>query len=66
MSGQLALEIPPACKAKGCVQPVVGSSTTGDGHVCKGHNEQEWGRALVSHDARLAAALLRDATRTLA
>lgn len=44
---QLALEIAPSCKERGCLSPVVGHSVTGDGHVCKRHNEIEWGRALL-------------------
>ena len=41
----------PACKEPGCTEPVVGSSITGTGHVCKRHNEREWGRALVRNKA---------------
>lgn len=36
-----------SCKARGCTQPVVGSSVTGEGHVCRLHNEREWGHALA-------------------
>lgn len=43
---QLALPIT-ACKERGCTEPVVGSSITGKGHVCKRHNEIEWGRSLL-------------------
>ena len=43
---QLELAVPVSCKYR-CGQPVVGSSTTGEGHVCRSHNELEWGKALV-------------------
>lgn len=45
--GQLALPIAEACRHRGCSEAVVGSSITGSGHVCKRHNEIEWGRALL-------------------
>lgn len=35
-----------ACKETDCPEPTVGSSITGNGHVCKAHNVVEWGRAL--------------------
>jgi hypothetical protein len=44
---QIALEITPSCKERGCSEPVRGSSITGQGHVCTRHNEIEWGRALL-------------------
>jgi hypothetical protein len=53
------------CKVKGCPRPVVGASTTWKGHVCKGHNEAEWGKALRAHDPDLSARLLRDSERSL-
>lgn len=65
MTDQLAIDVPPTCKERGCTRPVVGSSTTGKGHVCKGHNEAEWGRALRTYDPPLAAALLADSGRSL-
>lgn len=34
------------CKVRGCVAEVVGSSITGEGHVCAVHNEREWGESL--------------------
>lgn len=46
---QLTLALGPACKERGCREPVVGSSITGTGHVCRRHNESEWGRALASY-----------------
>lgn len=54
------------CKVKGCKEPVVGSSTTGEGHVCNLHNVREWGRALANPknprgDRELGQALLADA-----
>lgn len=33
------------CKEKNCPNPVVGSSITGKGKVCRDHNEAEWLRA---------------------
>jgi len=66
VSQQLALDLPANCKARGCPRPVVGSSTTGEGHVCRGHNEAEWGRALRKYDPPLSAALLADSERHLA
>jgi hypothetical protein len=63
--GQLSLEIAPSCKVRGCGHPVVGSSTTGEGHVCRGHNEAEWGRALREYDPPLSARLLEDSARNL-
>jgi hypothetical protein len=45
--------------------PVVGSSTTGKGHVCKGHNEAEWGEALRKYDPPMSRNLLRDSARSL-
>lgn len=65
MSAQLALVVA-CCKFRGCPAPVVGSSTTGQGHVCKGHNELEWGRALRKYDPPLSRNLLRDSERSLA
>ncbi len=66
MPDQLMLDTA-TCKERGCTEPVVGSSTTGKGHVCRRHNEIEWGRALLRsewHDDRdLGARLLRDAER---
>lgn len=63
---QLALEIAPSCKRK-CAEPVVGSSITGEGHVCKRHNEEEWGLALSRKREgfyrRLGAQLLVDSRR---
>lgn len=35
------------CRHRGCPDPVVGHSITGEGHVCKQHNVKEWGRALA-------------------
>lgn len=54
------------CKVKGCKEPIVGSSTTGVGHVCNLHNIREWGRALANPknphgDRELGHALLADA-----
>lgn len=63
--GQLTLEIAACCKVRGCPHPVVGSSTTGGGHVCRGHNEAEWGRALRKYAPPLSAALLADAKCSL-
>jgi hypothetical protein len=62
LSDGLALE---SCKERGCTRPVVGSSTTGKGHVCKGHNEAEWGQALRTYDPPLSSALIRASARTL-
>lgn len=60
MSDQLQIVACDRCKESGCCpDPVVGSSTTGKGKVCKGHNEAEWGRALRSYDPSLSAGLLR-------
>ena len=60
---QLALDTV-TCKERGCAEPVVGSSTTGEGHVCRRHNEAEWGRALSRSEWRdyreLGARLLED------
>lgn len=64
MSEQLALAAD-CCKVRNCPNPVVGSSTTGKGKVCKGHNEAEWGKALRTYDPPLGAALLRDSERSL-
>jgi hypothetical protein len=61
---QLALAAD-CCKVRNCPHPVVGSSTTGQGKVCKGHNEAEWGRALRTFDPRLSRGLLRDSERNL-
>ena len=68
MNRQLAIDVAYAdvsCKARGCRRPVVGSSTSGTGHVCKGHNEREWGRRLRRYNPPLAAALLADAEASL-
>lgn len=54
------------CRFTECPRPVVGHSTTGKGMVCKGHNEEEWGRALRTYDPPLSRRLLADAKRTLA
>lgn len=62
---QLSLPATTCCKVRGCPHPVVGSSTTGEGHVCKGHNEAEWGRALRTYDPELSVGLLRDSERHL-
>jgi len=43
------LILTPQCKERGCVEPIVGSSITGDGHVCRRHNEIEWGKGLASY-----------------
>ncbi len=63
---QLALDVA-TCKERGCTEPVVGSSTTGEGHVCRRHNEAEWGRALSRSEWRdhreLGARLLGDSRR---
>lgn len=64
LDGQAALPVE-CCKVRDCPHPVVGSSTTGQGHVCKGHNEREWGEALRKYDPPLSAALLRDWERSL-
>ncbi len=61
---QLALEAD-CCKARNCPQPVVGSSTTGEGKVCKGHNEAEWGKALRDYDPPLSRGLLRASVQSL-
>lgn len=71
---QNTLETPPLptalsgqnCKVKRCKEPVVGSSTTGEGHVCNLHNIREWGRALANPknplgDRGLGQSLLADA-----
>lgn len=55
MSEQLSLAVA-SCKRRGCADPVVGHSITGEGHVCKRHNVEEWGRSL----ARNRAAWLRE------
>jgi hypothetical protein len=64
MGEQLEL-LKPACKSRGCEGAVVGSSITGAGHVCKRHNEAEWGSALSCSRDRwhreLGVALLKDA-----
>jgi hypothetical protein len=65
VSEQTSLEGTDCCKYRNCPRPVVGSSTTGRGHVCKGHNEFEWGEALREYDPRLSRALLADSERTL-
>jgi hypothetical protein len=56
----------PSCKF-GCAAPIVGHSITGEGHVCKWHNAEEWGRSLASNPEsyyrRLGSQLLADATR---
>lgn len=44
-SGQLILVA--GCHVHACGRPVVGHSITGDGHVCREHNEMEWRRALT-------------------
>lgn len=62
---QLAMAVE-CCKVRGCPFPVVGSSTTWKGKVCKGHNEAEWGKALRDYDPSLSAALLRDSKASLA
>lgn len=64
MTDQFALAVD-CCKVRDCPYPVVGSSTTGEGKVCKGHNEAEWGQALGSYDPPLSAALLRDSSESL-
>jgi hypothetical protein len=61
---QLALATD-CCKVRDCPNPVVGSSTTGEGKVCKGHNEAEWGRALRKYDPPMSSALLRASNQTL-
>lgn len=38
------LVITPPCKERGCREQIVGHSITGEGHVCKRHNEIEWGK----------------------
>jgi hypothetical protein len=53
MSEQLSFALGPACKTRGCAEPVVGSSIAGNGHVCRRHNEIEWGHALLSAGERL-------------
>lgn len=63
-SGQLQLDAN-CCKVHDCPFPAVGSSTTGKGHVCKGHNEAEWGYALRDYDPPLSRALLRDSSKSL-
>lgn len=66
MSGQLELELPVACKVDGCTADVVGSSITGAGHVCRRHNEREWGEALARNRdpyyARLGQRLIATAS----
>jgi hypothetical protein len=61
---QMALELPVSCKEPGCTEPVVGSSITGKGHVCKVHNTREWGAALGRsrdpHYRAVGAALVAD------
>lgn len=42
---QLALDVT-CCKWRGCTKEVAGSSITGEGHVCRAHNVQEWARVL--------------------
>jgi hypothetical protein len=57
------------CRHRGCKRTVVGSSITGKGHVCKPHNELEWGQALKrSRDPdhrTMAIGLLADAASQL-
>jgi hypothetical protein len=65
MSGKYRTIVAECCKFRDCPFPVVGSSTTGQGKVCKGHNEQEWGDALRTYDPPLSAALLRDSRQRL-
>jgi hypothetical protein len=67
-SEQLALAIAPSCRYRGCPYPVVGHSTQGDGHVCRGHNEQEWGGALIASEfwPEMGDRLLAAAKATLA
>ena len=49
------------CRHKGCTAPVIGSSTQArDKHVCRRHNEIEWGEALREYDPPLSRALLSD------
>jgi hypothetical protein len=56
MSQQLQLALPRTCRHRGCARPVVGASITGDGHVCRGHNEADWAHGLrVAGDHALAA-----------
>lgn len=66
MSDQLALNTT-ACKVRGCMEPVVGHSVKGTGHVCKRHNEREWGERLCrcqeEHYRALGRRLLDDARR---
>ena len=54
-------------KERGCLEPVIGSSITGIGHVCARHNEIEWGWALAANRDRyyrnLGRDLLQRATR---
>jgi hypothetical protein len=64
MANQLAMSVE-CCRQRGCPNPVVGSSTTGKGHVCKGHNEAEWGKALRTYDSTLSRGLLRDSELSL-
>ena len=54
-----------SCKFKACPRRVVGSSITGKGHVCAGHNLEEWGHSLRRYDPELASGLLSDARRDL-
>ena len=63
--GQLEMAVE-CCKVRGCPYPVVGSSTTWKGKVCKGHNEAEWGGALRDYDPPLSAALLLASRLSLA
>lgn len=65
---QLTITIAPSCLYTGCPHPVVGHSTQGDGHVCKGHNELEWGRALIASEfwPEMGNRLLMDAKANLA
>ena len=46
-SVQLRLPMESACKIRGCRMQVVGSSITGQGHVCRVHNNREWAMALA-------------------
>ena len=54
-----------SCKFTDCPNRVVGSSITGTGHVCVGHNLEEWGRSLRRYDPKLAAGLEWDASHDL-
>jgi hypothetical protein len=54
---QLAIEIR-CCKVRDCTAEVVASSITGKGHVCKRHNEIEWGKALATYDPEMSRKLL--------